>query len=111
MVIPGNALAVDAEKPYKGLEKFGLNFLNRFQGSQVPAPILEDITFIDTPGVLSGEKQRIGRNYDFVGVVEVTCCSFPISSKSVVCRSLRLDSGNFSFFIYPLTNSSYYSMH
>ena len=50
MVIPGNALAVDAERPYKGLEKFGLNFLNRFQGSQVPAPILEDITFVDTPG-------------------------------------------------------------
>jgi len=52
------------------LDKFGMDFLNRFQGSEVPAPILEDITLVDTPGVLSGEKQRIGRSYDFVGVTE-----------------------------------------
>ena len=25
---------------------------------------------IDSPGVLSGEKQRIGRSYDFTGVIE-----------------------------------------
>ena len=26
---------------------------------------IKDITFIDTPGVLSGSKQTIGRDYDF----------------------------------------------
>ena len=35
-------------------------FLKRFEGSPCPARLLEDITIIDTPGVLSGEKQRIG---------------------------------------------------
>lgn len=35
-------------------------FLARFEGSQCPAPLLEHISIIDTPGVLSGEKQRVG---------------------------------------------------
>ena len=40
----------------------------RFEGSQCPARLLEEITIVDTPGVLSGEKQRIERNYNFVEV-------------------------------------------
>ena len=35
-----------------------------------PAPILKGLTFIDTPGILSGEKQRTDRAYDFSGVIE-----------------------------------------
>jgi EH domain-containing protein 1 len=31
----------------------------------LPADILKSISFIDTPGVLSGSKQRIGRDYNF----------------------------------------------
>lgn len=30
--------------------------------------LLEHITFVDSPGVLSGEKQRTHRQYDFTGV-------------------------------------------
>jgi GTPase SAR1 family protein len=29
-IIPGNALAVSADMPYRGLERFGVAFLNRF---------------------------------------------------------------------------------
>lgn len=31
--------------------------------------LLDEITFVDTPGVLSGEKQRTQRSYDFTGVI------------------------------------------
>lgn len=42
-----------------------VNLQNKFEAALCPAPILQKITFIDTPGVLSGEKQRLGRTYDF----------------------------------------------
>lgn len=31
--------------------------------------LLEHLTLVDTPGVLSGEKQRTQRAYDFTGVI------------------------------------------
>lgn len=67
-IIPGNALAVSNDLPYRGLEKFGVSFLNRFEGVQLPCQVLRNITLIDTPGVLSGEKQRVARGYDFTEV-------------------------------------------
>lgn len=69
-VIPGNALCVDESKPFKGLSRFGNSFLTRMEASVCNTKILEQMTLIDTPGVLSGEKQRIGRKYDFTQVVE-----------------------------------------
>lgn len=69
-VTPGNALAVQEDKPFRGLQQFGTAFLQRLECSQCPCPILDSVTFVDTPGVLSGEKQRIGRSYDFVKVVD-----------------------------------------
>merc|ERR1719447_1313606 len=68
-VIPGNAACVQRDKPFKALESFGMSFLNRFEVSEVCAPLLEHITLIDSPGILSGEKQRIARGYDFASVV------------------------------------------
>lgn len=66
--IPGNTIAVQADMPFSGLTTFGTAFLSKFQCSQMPHPLLEHITFVDTPGVLSGEKQRTQRSYDFTGV-------------------------------------------
>ncbi|QCD79776.1 hypothetical protein DEO72_LG2g92 [Vigna unguiculata] len=67
--IPGNTVAVDASMPFSGLSTFGGSFLSKFQCSQLPHPLLDEITFVDTPGVLSGEKQRTQRSYDFTGVI------------------------------------------
>ncbi|KMZ59819.1 EH domain-containing protein 2 [Zostera marina] len=66
--IPGNTIAVQADMPFSGLKSFGTAFLSKFQCSQMPNPLLEHISFVDTPGVLSGEKQRTQRSYDFTGV-------------------------------------------
>jgi hypothetical protein len=67
-LIKGNAASVLPQLPYQGLATFGGNFLHSFQAVVLPADILREITFIDTPGVLSGNKQRIGRHYEFAPV-------------------------------------------
>lgn len=66
--IKGNALTGVNELPFSGLSTFGSSFLNKFSAAVVPAPLLKDINIIDTPGVLSGEKQRTSRGYDFAKV-------------------------------------------
>ncbi len=48
--VPGNTLAVSPDKPFQGLQAFGTGFLSRFEGSQCPARLLEEITIVDTPG-------------------------------------------------------------
>lgn len=67
-LIQGNAAICLPQLPYRGLSTFGDSLLTSFQALAMPAEILRDISFIDTPGVLSGNKQRIGRDYDFAHV-------------------------------------------
>jgi GTP-binding protein EngB required for normal cell division len=69
-IVPGNALAVDPSMPFQSLTKFGTEFLNKFQASMCPSPVLDKVYFVDSPGVLAGEKQKLGRAYDFVKVTE-----------------------------------------
>lgn len=68
-VIPGNALSVDPDKPFQAVNKFGSGFLSKFEASCLSSDILRKVTLVDTPGVLAGDKQRIGRDYDFSAVV------------------------------------------
>lgn len=54
--------------PFSGLSTFGSGFLNKFCAAISSAPLLKQVNIIDTPGVLSGEKQRTSRGYDFAKV-------------------------------------------
>ena len=65
---PGHTLSTQVALPFTGLTRFGTAFLNKLVGSQLPSELLEHCTLVDTPGVLSGEKQRLERNYDFAAV-------------------------------------------
>lgn len=69
-IIPGNALVVDPTKQFRPLSKYGNTFLNKFQCSQTKSDVLKSLCIIDTPGILSGEKQRVDRGYNFSGVIE-----------------------------------------
>ena len=68
-VVPGAALCSQSDRPFTGLSPFGNNFLSRMEGAELDAPILRNVTLIDTPGILSGQKQR-SRNYDYEGVMK-----------------------------------------
>lgn len=63
-VLPGNLVSTSADKPFAGLAKFGNAFLSKFCCAEVKSEILNKVTLVDTPGVLAGEKQRVGRDYD-----------------------------------------------
>jgi len=47
--VPGHALVMQNEKPFRGLASFGNTFLSKFEGVEVCANILRNITLIDTP--------------------------------------------------------------
>lgn len=68
-VVPGAALCSQSHRPFGGLNPFGNNFLSRMEGAELDAAILQNVTLVDTPGILSGQKQR-SRNYDYEGVMK-----------------------------------------
>ena len=66
----GHTLVTDTTLPFRALGKYGNAFLKRFHSSQVDNSVLDSVSIIDTPGILSGEKQRLHRGYDFDKIME-----------------------------------------
>ncbi|KAK7096651.1 sarcalumenin-like [Littorina saxatilis] len=68
-IIKGIQLVSDKTKHYSPLQKFGLDFLERFQGVELPSPLLERVTLVDTPGIIENKKQQT-RGYPFNDVCQ-----------------------------------------
>ena len=68
--IPGNAATSSKSRPFRALSKFGSAFLNKFCISELQCELTDQLTLIDTPGILAGSKQTMGRQYDFSAIVK-----------------------------------------
>lgn len=68
--IPGNALIDNPKQQFRSLTSFGNAFLNRFQCLTVNSAILQNLTIVDAPGILTGDNRLDDRGYDFVGVLK-----------------------------------------
>ena len=85
-ILPGNAVVMDPQLPFRPLTKFGNSFLNRLQCTRQRNKLLAEITLIDTPGILSGEKQTIERLAgSFAG--EISSDDFDCSEDTTLSRS------------------------
>jgi len=62
--------------------------------SSTDSPLLDDCIFVDTPGILAGEKQISGRDYDFVDVMRwyfrVPPVAFPLAPTPATCTTGRV---------------------
>ncbi|VIO90617.1 Uncharacterized protein BM_BM8399 [Brugia malayi] len=68
--ISGITLASDPNYQFQSLKIFGDVFLNKLRATRFNAPLLKYISIIDTPGILTGDKQVENRGYDFAQVIK-----------------------------------------
>ncbi|VDN05952.1 unnamed protein product [Thelazia callipaeda] len=68
--ISGITLASDNTYQFQSLSMFGDVFLNKLRATRFNAPLLKHISIIDTPGILTGDKQVENRGYDFAQVIK-----------------------------------------
>jgi GTPase SAR1 family protein len=62
-IIPGDTLVANKSFPFMRLAEFGKPFVGCLKASMMKSNLLKDLTFIDTPGVLSTEKE-VSRGYN-----------------------------------------------
>ena len=67
--VMGTSLAANGDMPFQSLNQFGSAFLTHLRGASLPVALLKHAYLIDTPGILSGQKQTASREYDFAQVV------------------------------------------
>ncbi|XP_075254146.1 uncharacterized protein LOC142345735 isoform X3 [Convolutriloba macropyga] len=70
--VEGIVLAADSKQPFAGLEQFGTQFLEKFQGLEYPSQLLERLTLVDTPGIIENNRQKSkdSRGYPFNDVTQ-----------------------------------------
>ncbi|KAM3724398.1 EH domain-containing protein [Dirofilaria immitis] len=68
--IAGITLASDKTYQFQSLSIFGDVFMNKLRATRFNAPLLKHISIIDTPGILTGDKQVENRGYDFAQVIK-----------------------------------------
>ena len=66
--IPGATLVNDDALPFSMLKSYGDRLVSHLGMKQIDLPALEDLTLVDTPGMLDSVTEK-GRGYDFFGVV------------------------------------------
>lgn len=65
----GQAATSNPTLPFGALRSFGPEFLSHFRLKLRPAPLLRELTLIDSPGMIDAAREGSGRGYDFTGVV------------------------------------------
>jgi len=60
-IIPGSSLALFPTLPFSNLKQFGNDFMSNLEGAMMNCELLKNITFIDTPGLLSTTQSNLGR--------------------------------------------------
>ncbi|CAL8355920.1 unnamed protein product [Boreogadus saida] len=56
--VEGIVMAADSSRSFSPLEKFGQGFLEKLVGIEMPHPLLERVSFVDTPGIIENRKQQ-----------------------------------------------------
>jgi len=65
----GAALVGNPGKGFADLEQFGPKFVGHLKLKVRSAPILKQLTLVDSPGMIDSAHSQVGRGYDFVEVV------------------------------------------